>query len=162
MNEKPVPGGEINVTPPTVGGETSVNPPVSEPANTIGAEPNAFWHPIQHAAWQDATAAYGDFKDLTSGLDPRGIQRVLEEDIKIGIIEEAKKVILESQNFADFKTACENGWKGNARLEFFKKIEGDQALVCQDMDDEYWSIYNRFNEMIKSYREEDMHLGENI
>lgn len=118
---------------------------------SIGAE--------QHAA---DTAAFADFKDLTTGIDPRGIQRVLENEIKVGIIDEAIKVIKESSNFEEFKKACEKGWKGQARLKFFEKVDEDRTLVCDDMEAEYWSIYNRFNEMADSYRSQDLKLGEDI
>ena len=148
MNEKPV----IPDIPDTPVGNDS----------GIGAEPNSFWHPIQHSQWEAQTNAYADFKDLTTGLDPRGIQRVLEDQIKIGIIDEAKKKIKDSEHYAEFKKLCEANWKGDARRQFFKKVEEDQDLVVQDMDNEYWSIYNRFNEMITSYRNEDIQLGQDI
>ncbi len=144
--------------------EKPVIPETPAPADPgmIGDEPNLLLHPIKYNQWHSAKDAYADFENLTTGLDPRGIQRVLEDQIKIGIIDEAKKKIKNSDHYAEFKKLCEAHWKGSARIEFFKKVEEDQDLVVQDMDNEYWSIYNRFNEMITSYRNEDIQLGENI
>ena len=133
--------------------------------STIGQEPSqpkGFWDvksTQDHTAWQQATAAYGDFKDLTTGIDPRGIQRVLENEIKVGIIDEAIKTIKESENYKKFKTECEAGWKGQSRINFFTKVEEDQALVWTDMEEEYWSIYNRLNELVTGYKAWGKYIG---
>jgi len=114
------------------------------------------------AGYNQMVSAFEDFKELTTGLDPRGIMRVLDDEVKVAIIDKAITTITEDEAYKNFKSLCEANWKGQSRIDFFKKVEEDQQLVCKDMLNEYYSIYNRFNEMAESYRNQDVELGQNI
>ena len=112
--------------------------------------------------FNEAYQSYEDFQKLTVGLDPQGLMRVIDQEIKVNIIDKAIHDLDYNEHFTNFVELCKANWKGDARDKFFAKIEEDKKLIKDDMLNEYYSIYNRFNELAKSFEEQDKVLGTKI
>ncbi len=116
---------------------------------------------VEHST---AVQANADFQDLTSGIDPRALLHLLENEIQPTIIKTAKAALKGENNgyLENFKTTLATSWRGDARLKYIKKLDDEIQKICDDLDKEYNALYNRFSELEDNYRKQDIKMGENI
>lgn len=89
---------------------------------------------------------------LTSGFDPKAAADLLSNKIYPEIIKKAQEVLSKDDgDFQALETAFDLNWKGEAKGKFLKKLEKSIKDINDQLTFEYFSLYNRFYEMERSF-----------
>ena len=101
--------------------------------------------------------ALGSINRLTIGLNPDEVQNFLKNEIKTGIIEEAKNE-LKGQKYNAFINEIQSNWAGQAKSNFIENLNTSLDSMSAHFDKEYENIYFNFATLVENFKDEDENL----
>ena len=100
---------------------------------------------------------------VTTGLDPNGLFKLLEEEIKPNVLEQAKKRLSDDdEGLREFEQILDEHWFGQSETKFKEKLRTIRARLSKDLDDEYKAFYERFAELENGFRKQDIDFMNNM
>lgn len=101
--------------------------------------------------------ALSTIDNLSIGLNPDEIKTFLQNEIKTGVIENAKEK-LEGSKYNEFIDELEKNWAGKAKQDFEEKLNESLEGIRKLMDTEYENIYYNFATLVDNFKEEDENM----